>query len=122
MDKISIAQAREKESAGREVRLQAWVRTRRDSKAGFSFIELNDGSSMGNIQIVAPAELANYESDVKHLTAGCSVTIEGSVGGVPLASVSKYVDAVGSDARTGNPQSAQAVQSEAATHSRTFRE
>ena len=79
MDKMSIAEARQKEAAGREVRLQAWVRTRRDSKAGFSFIELNDGSSMGNIQVVADGDLANYESEIKKLTAGCSVTVEGLV-------------------------------------------
>ena len=79
MDSISIAEARQKEAAGREVRLQAWVRTRRDSKAGFSFIELNDGSSMGNIQVVADGDLENYESEIKKLTAGCSVTVEGLV-------------------------------------------
>jgi len=79
MDRITIAQARQRESAGREVRLQAWVRTRRDSKAGFSFIELNDGSSMGNIQVVADGDLENYEAEIKKLTAGCSVTVEGLV-------------------------------------------
>ena len=79
MDNITIAQARRKEAAGREVRLRGWVRTRRDSKAGFSFIELNDGSSMGNIQVVADSELDNYEAEIKKLTAGCSVTIEGLI-------------------------------------------
>jgi asparaginyl-tRNA synthetase len=79
MDKISVAQARKAESIGREVLLQGWVRTRRDSKAGFSFMELNDGSSMANIQVIADAELKNYESEIKHLTAGCSVGIEGTV-------------------------------------------
>lgn len=79
MDNITIAQARRKEAAGREVRLQGWVRTRRDSKAGFSFIELNDGSSMGNIQVIADGDLENYESEVKKLTAGCSVSVEGLV-------------------------------------------
>ena len=41
------------------------VRTRRDSKAGFSFLELNDGSCFGNIQVIAEAGLANYESEIK---------------------------------------------------------
>src|SRR5690606_12062820 len=59
--------------------LQGWVRTRRDSKAGFSFIELNDGSSLGGIQIVADKELENYESQVKRLTAGCSISVVGLV-------------------------------------------
>ena len=78
-DKISVAQARRPEAIGREVLLQGWVRTRRDSKAGFSFIELNDGSSMGSIQVLAPAALENYESDVKRLTAGSSIAVVGLV-------------------------------------------
>jgi asparaginyl-tRNA synthetase len=79
MEKITIAEARREEAIGRRVCLQGWVRTRRDSKAGFSFIELNDGSCLGNIQIIADAELSNYESEIKHLTAGCSVSVEGEV-------------------------------------------
>jgi asparaginyl-tRNA synthetase len=62
MEKISVAEARRAQAIGREVRLQGWVRTRRDSKAGFSFLELNDGSSQGNIQVIAPAGLPNYET------------------------------------------------------------
>ena len=77
--KISVANARTVEFIGKEVLLQGWVRTRRDSKAGFSFIELNDGSSFGGIQIIAPAELENYESEVKSLTAGCSISVEGLI-------------------------------------------
>jgi len=79
MPKISVAQARRPESIGLEVTLQGWVRTRRDSKAGFSFLELNDGSCLGNIQVLAEATLPNYESDVKRLSPGCSVTVEGLV-------------------------------------------
>jgi asparaginyl-tRNA synthetase len=83
MEKMSVAQARRVESVGRRVRLQGWVRTRRDSKGGFSFLELNDGSSQGNVQVIAPAALPNYDSEVKHLTAGCSVTVEGEVKASP---------------------------------------
>ena len=79
MDRITVAEARQPESMGREVLLQGWVRTRRDSKAGFSFLEINDGSSMGNIQVVAPGELENYESEVKKLSPGCSVSVAGAV-------------------------------------------
>jgi asparaginyl-tRNA synthetase len=79
MDKISVAEARRAESIGRDVTVRGWVRTRRDSKAGFSFIELNDGSCFGNLQIVAPAALETYETQVKKLTAGCSVTVTGVV-------------------------------------------
>src|SRR3954452_11643877 len=83
MDRITVSEARRVESVGKHVRLQGWVRTRRDSKGGFSFIELNDGSCQGNVQIVAPGELANYESVVKHLHTGASVVVEGEVKASP---------------------------------------
>ena len=70
---------RQESAIGKNAKLQGWVRTRRDSKAGFSFIEINDGSSQGNIQIVAPGEMANYQSDVKSLTVGCSITAIGEI-------------------------------------------
>ncbi len=79
MSKLSVKDARHESSIGKTTLIQGWVRTRRDSKAGFSFIEINDGSSQGNIQIVAPAELENYESEVKTLTAGCSISAEGEI-------------------------------------------
>ncbi len=85
MEKISVAAARQPESIGKTVKLQGWVRTRRDSKGGFSFLELNDGSCQGNVQIIAAAELPNYESVVKHLHTGASVTIEGEVKASPAA-------------------------------------
>ena len=78
-EKISVRDAREEPSIGTKAKLQGWVRTRRDSKAGFSFIEINDGSSQANIQIVAPGEIDNYESEVKSLTAGCSITAIGEI-------------------------------------------
>src|SRR5437660_5548543 len=83
MDKITVAEARLVDSVGKHVTLRGWVRTRRDSKGGFSFIELNDGSCQGNIQVVAPGELANYESVVKHLNTGASVVVEGEVKASP---------------------------------------
>ncbi|MDG2054531.1 MAG: asparagine--tRNA ligase [Phycisphaerales bacterium] len=60
-----------------KVVLKGWVRTRRDSKAGFSFIHLTDGSCMDLIQVVAPSELENYEEQVKSLTTGCSIIVTG---------------------------------------------
>jgi asparaginyl-tRNA synthetase len=83
MDKITVAQARREDAVGRQVQLQGWVRTRRDSKGGFSFLELNDGSSLGNIQVVAPNTLPNYETEVKKLPAGASVTVAGEVRASP---------------------------------------
>jgi asparaginyl-tRNA synthetase len=79
MEKITVARARTAESIGKQVQIQGWVRTRRDSKGGFSFLEINDGSCMGNLQVVAEGALPNYESEVKHLTAGCSVTVTGDL-------------------------------------------
>src|SRR5262245_16852557 len=79
MDKITVAEARRIESIGKHARVQGWVRTRRDSKGGFSFIELNDGSCQSNLQIVAPGTLANYESEIKKLPTGASVAAEGEV-------------------------------------------
>jgi asparaginyl-tRNA synthetase len=80
MDKISVAQARDEQTVGRNnVIIQGWVRTRRDSKSGFSFLEVNDGSCFGNLQVIAEAKLSNYESEIKKLTAGASVRIIGEV-------------------------------------------
>ncbi|TWT88391.1 Asparagine--tRNA ligase [Pseudobythopirellula maris] len=79
MEKLSVKAARQESAIGQTVTVEGWVRTRRDSKAGFSFIELNDGSCLGNLQVLAPQELANYESEVKRLTAGCCVRCRGEV-------------------------------------------
>ncbi len=65
--------------AGGEVTVRGWVRTRRDSKAGLSFVNVSDGSCFAPIQVVAPNTLPNYESEVKHLTAGCSVIATGTL-------------------------------------------
>ena len=59
------------------VQVAGWVRTRRDSKGGFSFIELNDGSCLANLQIIAPATLENYERDIVKLHPGASISVEG---------------------------------------------
>lgn len=79
MDKIAVVKARQSEAIGKMAVVQGWVRTRRDSKGGFSFLEINDGSCQANLQVVAEETLANYESEVKKLGAGCSVTIEGEI-------------------------------------------
>ena len=50
MEKITVAVARLTKSVGLEVTLNGWIRTRRDSKGGFSFLEVNDGSCLANIQ------------------------------------------------------------------------
>ncbi len=93
MEKMTVAQARQPEAAGRSARLQGWIRTRRDSKGGFSFLELNDGSSLANIQIVADGTLSNYENEIKHLAAGCSVTVDGEVKASPAKGQATEVQA-----------------------------
>ncbi|KRA52755.1 asparagine--tRNA ligase [Pseudoxanthomonas sp. Root65] len=65
--------------AGGEVTVRGWVRTRRDSKAGLSFVNVSDGSCFAPIQVVAPDSLANYESEIKHLTTGCAVVATGTL-------------------------------------------
>jgi asparaginyl-tRNA synthetase len=65
--------------AGSTVTVRGWVRTRRDSKAGLSFVNLSDGSCFDPIQIVAPNSLSNYEGEVKRLTAGCAVVATGTL-------------------------------------------
>ena len=70
---------RGKVPTGSRVTVKGWVRTRRDSKAGLSFIHVHDGSGFDPIQVVAPAALPNYESDVKRLTSGCSVVATGTL-------------------------------------------
>ncbi|HMO15095.1 MAG TPA: asparagine--tRNA ligase [Pirellulaceae bacterium] len=79
MQKLSVKQARDASSIGLTAKVQGWVRTRRDSKAGFSFIEINDGSCQGNVQAIVPNTLSNYESDIQRLSAGCSVYIDGLI-------------------------------------------
>jgi asparaginyl-tRNA synthetase len=63
---------------GRAV-VRGWIKTRRDSKAGVSFLAINDGSCFGDLQVVAPAELPNYAQEILHLTTGCAVECEGEI-------------------------------------------
>ncbi|MBP2848658.1 MULTISPECIES: asparagine--tRNA ligase [Dickeya] len=62
-----------------DVTVRGWVRTRRDSKAGISFIAVYDGSCFDSLQAVVNNNLANYQSDILRLTTGCSVEVTGKV-------------------------------------------
>lgn len=64
---------------GSTVTVKGWIRTRRDSKAGISFLAVHDGSCFEALQAVAPAELNNYENEIKRLTTACSVIVTGTV-------------------------------------------
>ena len=66
------------ELIGQTVKVQGWVRTRRDSKGGFSFIELNDGSRFKGLQVIADAELDNYE-EIKKIYTGASLAVTGEL-------------------------------------------
>jgi len=59
------------------------VRTRRDSKGGFSFIEMNDGSCFSNLQVIADKNLPNYEAEILRLQTGCSIRATGSLSPSP---------------------------------------
>lgn len=76
---ISVTQARDASLIGQEIEVRGWVRTRRDSKGGFSFIELNDGSCLANLQIIAEKSLPNYDCDIANLSAGSSLVASGQL-------------------------------------------
>jgi len=61
------------------VTVKGWVRTRRDSKAGFSFVNVSDGSSFHPVQVVVPNSLSNYNDEILKLTSGCAVEALGRI-------------------------------------------
>jgi asparaginyl-tRNA synthetase len=61
------------------VTVKGWVRTRRDSKAGISFVNVSDGSGFHPVQVVAPNTLPNYTDEIQRLTAGCAVEATGTI-------------------------------------------
>ena len=79
MERQLIKHVLDREDFGAEVTIAGWVRTRRDSKAGFSFIELYDGSSFSGMQVVADGDLPNYESEILKLNIGSSARITGEL-------------------------------------------
>jgi asparaginyl-tRNA synthetase len=64
---------------GSRITIEGWIRTRRDSKAGLSFLAVHDGSCFDPLQVVAPAELPNYQTDIVKITTGCAVRVAGEV-------------------------------------------
>ena len=80
MKTISVKQALLGEVAvGSEVVVRGWIRTKRDSKAGVSFLAVNDGSAFDSLQVVVPNTLSNYADAVVKLTTGCSVICKGTL-------------------------------------------
>lgn len=74
-----IAQILANGQVGDSIQVKGWVRSRRDSKGGFSFLEINDGSCLASLQAVLPAELSDYETRVKQATTGSSVLVTGTL-------------------------------------------
>ncbi len=69
----------------RDVTVAGWVKTRRDSKGGFSFLELNDGSCLKNLQVIAEGTLPNYADEILKLHPGASVRVEGRLQASPAS-------------------------------------
>jgi len=63
---------------GQEVTVNGWIRTKRDSK-GISFLAINDGSTIKNLQVIVEENFPDYESIVKHVNTGCSVSVTGNL-------------------------------------------
>ena len=66
-------------AVGSKVTVEGWIRTRRDSKAGLSFLAIHDGSGFEPLQVIAPTDLPNYERDVLRITTGCAVRATGEL-------------------------------------------
>ncbi|MCH2099946.1 MAG: asparagine--tRNA ligase [Pseudomonadales bacterium] len=79
MQFVSVSDALDGTCAvGAKIGIQGWVRTRRTSKGGFSFIAVNDGSCFGDLQIIADEALDNYDA-VTDLSPGCAIAVEGEL-------------------------------------------
>ena len=66
-------------ATGQTVVVKGWLRSKRDSKAGISFLAVHDGSAFDAIQAVVPDSLENYQSQVLHLSTGCAVVVTGEL-------------------------------------------
>ncbi len=66
-------------AVGSKVEVRGWIRSKRDSKAGFSFLAIHDGTCFDPIQAVVDQELGNYQSEVLRITTGCSVVVRGEL-------------------------------------------
>jgi len=79
MERTRIREVLRSENIGDPFTVMGWVRTKRDSKGGFSFIEINDGSCMSGLQIIAEKDLSNYAGEVTKLQTGCSIKVTGNL-------------------------------------------
>jgi len=79
MQRIKVAAALKNGPVGQEIDVRGWVRTKRESKQGFAFVELNDGSSMANLQVVVDQSIPGYADFLKQLTTGSSIRVVGEL-------------------------------------------
>jgi asparaginyl-tRNA synthetase len=79
LKRTRVATVLASDEIGSTFTVMGWVRTKRESKGGFSFIELNDGSCLSSLQVIAGENLPNYGDDVAKLQTGCSVRVKGTL-------------------------------------------
>ena len=79
MARTRVAQILKTGEAGTTVDLRGWVRTKRESKQDFAFLEINDGSCMKNVQVVVDGKLPGYGSLIKQIHTGASVAVLGEI-------------------------------------------
>ena len=79
MNTLDIVDILATEPTGQTMTVQGWVRSRRDSKAGLSFIALYDGSCFDALQVIAEKDMPNYENDVLRLSAGYAIEVTGTL-------------------------------------------
>jgi asparaginyl-tRNA synthetase len=83
LKRTRIAEILSSGEIGARFTIMGWVRTKRDSKGGFSFIEVNDGSCMSSLQMIADGKLPNYKDEVLALQTGCSIKVTGLLAASP---------------------------------------
>lgn len=79
MTRLKVAQALHAGQPGTTVDVRGWVRTKRESKQGFAFIELNDGSCLANLQVVVDSSVPNFAETIKQITTGASLRVTGEL-------------------------------------------
>ncbi len=79
MTRTKVVQILKTVAPGTEVDVRGWVRTKRESKQDFAFLEVNDGSCLANVQIVVDSSIPDYSTLIKQITTGASVAVIGEV-------------------------------------------
>ena len=83
MKRTMIVEVLASKDMGAQITVMGWVRTRRDAKGGFSFIEVNDGSCLSSLQVIADEKLPNYKDDILRPQTGCSICASGILAASP---------------------------------------